>query len=94
MIHKKMEMEKNNRREALSAIILSFYTIYLMGSEPTTCAAEHTTIYYHMLFIESCYGLHYRTFISVDPAASCIVQSSHRIQQLSARSSAYTASAD
>ena len=69
MKSKRKETEKNNRREALSAIILSCYTVHLVGSEPTTCTLEHTTIYYLMPFIESCVDLQHRAFISADPAA-------------------------
>ena len=65
---KRKETEKNNRREALSAIILSSYTVHLVGSEPTTCALEHTTIYHRMPFIESRDELQHHTFISDDPA--------------------------
>ena len=73
MILRKMEMEKNNRREALSAIILSSYTVYLVGSEPTACTFEHTTIYYRMQFIESCVDLQHRAFISADSATPCTI---------------------
>ena len=70
---KRKETEKNNRREALSAIILSPYPVHLVGSEPTTCTLVHTTIYYRMPFIESCDELQHHTFISDDPAAACTI---------------------
>ena len=70
---KRKETEKNNRREALSAIILSPYTVHLVGSEPTTCTLVHTTIYYRMPFIESCDELQHHTFISDDPAVTCTI---------------------
>ena len=70
---KRKETVKNNRREALSAIILSSYTVHLVGSEPTICTLEHTTIYYRMPFIEPFDDLHHRAFLSADPAAPCII---------------------
>ena len=70
---KRKETEKNNRREALSAIMLSPYPVHLVGSEPTTCTLVHTTIYYRMPFIESCDELQHHTFISDDPAVTCTI---------------------
>ena len=79
MKSKRKETEKNNRREALSAIILSYHTINLVGSEPTTNTNDHATIYHNILFRESCRYLYLLTFIFQDSSVFCTPSLTYRI---------------